>query len=79
MTYRPRFLTPKRMQVLDLVSQGFTNEQMAERLCITVKTVENHLRQLRELTGTANSRHLVYKALRKGWITIEREESGQPQ
>lgn len=35
-------LTPRQVEVLELVAQGKTNTQIAEKLGIDEKTVENH-------------------------------------
>jgi DNA-binding NarL/FixJ family response regulator len=36
-------LTPQQLTVLRLISEGFTNSQVAERLGLSRRTVENHL------------------------------------
>ena len=36
-------LSPRELEVLELVAGGLTNEAIAERLCLSVRTVERHL------------------------------------
>jgi DNA-binding NarL/FixJ family response regulator len=36
-------LSPRELEVLGLVAAGLTNEAIAERLCLSVRTVERHL------------------------------------
>ena len=36
-------LSGRELEVLELVSQGLTNEAVAGRLCLSVRTVERHL------------------------------------
>jgi two-component system response regulator DevR len=36
-------LTPRQQEILELIGQGFTNQQISERLVIQVGTVKNHV------------------------------------
>lgn len=36
-------LTKREREVALLVAEGLSNRELAERLCIAIKTVENHL------------------------------------
>ena len=36
-------LSPRELEVLELVAAGLTNQAIAERLCLSVRTVERHL------------------------------------
>jgi DNA-binding CsgD family transcriptional regulator len=42
----PAGLSPREVEVLGLVAQGLTNAQMAERLYLSPRTVEQHLRSV---------------------------------
>jgi DNA-binding NarL/FixJ family response regulator len=39
-------LTPRELEVLELIAQGASNNQIAEKLVITVKTVRNHVNSI---------------------------------
>lgn len=39
-------LTPREVEVLDLIGEGFTNQEIAERLVIEVGTVKNHVHNI---------------------------------
>jgi NarL family two-component system response regulator LiaR len=43
-----RALTPREVDVLRLVAQGQTNQQMARKLSISLSTVKRHVRHIRE-------------------------------
>ena len=49
-------LTPRERQILDLIGQGLTNQQIADRLVIEVGTVKNHVHSILQKLG-ASSRH----------------------
>lgn len=39
-------LTGRKKEVVELVSRGYSNEQIASRLCVTSKTVAGHLTEI---------------------------------
>lgn len=39
-------LTPRQLQTLQLMAQGLTNQAIAEKLAVSVKSVENHSNQI---------------------------------
>jgi len=41
-----RVLTPREIEVLTLISDGYTNTQIAEKLCISMGTVKNHSKSI---------------------------------
>ena len=44
-------LTPRQREILELMAQGHTNGSIAERLVVSVKTVENHINSLYQELG----------------------------
>ncbi|HPD95766.1 MAG TPA: response regulator transcription factor [Tenuifilaceae bacterium] len=63
-------LTPREMEILRMVAQGFSNQLIAEKLYISVRTVEshkNHIMQKLELTTTVD---LVKYAIKNGIIDL---------
>ena len=59
-------LSPREREVLDLVAQGYTNQQMADRLGLSVKTVETYRSRLVEKLGLRSRAELVRYALDSG-------------
>jgi DNA-binding NarL/FixJ family response regulator len=49
-------LTIREREILDLIDEGLSNKQIAQRLCIEVPTVKNHVHNLLEKLGV-QSRH----------------------
>jgi two-component system response regulator NreC len=52
-------LTPRETEVLKLIVQGYTNRQVAEELCISIRTVEGHRSNLSEKLGLHSRVDLV--------------------
>lgn len=59
-------LSPREREVLGLVAEGRASKEIADRLCISVATVNNHRRRILEKTGARNSLEAVRRAHRIG-------------
>lgn len=64
-------LTPRQREILQLVAEGFSTREIAERLHVSVKTVETHRAQLMSRLGIHDVPGLVRFAIRTGLVTIE--------
>ena len=64
-------LTPREMEVLKLVAAGRTNQEIANILVISIKTVQAHRANLMEKLGLHNITHLVRFAIHHGLISSE--------
>jgi len=67
-------LSPREREVLQLIGEGYTNRGIAERLFISVKTVEAHKEHIIQKVGARGSAELIRYAIRKGLIKIETDE-----
>lgn len=63
-------LTDRERDVLKLLAEGYTTQEIADMLVISPKTVEGHRTNLMAKLGIRNRIELVKYALRKGIITI---------
>ncbi|MGQ0812623.1 MAG: response regulator transcription factor [Nitrospiraceae bacterium] len=61
-------LTPRQREILRLVSQGFTNREVAGRLDISVRTVEVHRFNLMQRLKVSNVAQLMRQALIHGLL-----------
>jgi DNA-binding NarL/FixJ family response regulator len=61
-------LSPREREVLQLVVDGASNDEIGSRLGISSRTVESHLRRLFERFGVASRTELAARALREGWL-----------
>ena len=64
-------LSPREMEILELVTRGASNRDIAHRLTISEQTVKNHMTAvLRKLRVDDRTQAAVY-ALRHGWVRLE--------
>ena len=61
-------LTKRELQIVELISDGFTNKQIAEQLHISDKTVGTQRKRIIAKLELPNTAALVKHAMRKGWI-----------
>lgn len=66
----------RRRQILQGMADGLTARQVAHRLGISRRTVEGHLRVLRELTGARSIGELCAVSVAEGWVTPGRLAPG---
>lgn len=64
----PSPLSPREREVLELVAQGYTNQQIADRFGLSVKTVETYRARLVEKLGLQSRAELVRYALDSGLL-----------
>jgi two-component system response regulator DesR len=65
----PLGLSPREREVLDLIAEGATNRQIAERLFLSTHTVKEHTSALYRKLGVRNRAEAVQRAQRSGLLT----------
>jgi DNA-binding CsgD family transcriptional regulator len=61
-------LTPREIEVLELIAQEFSNQEIADRLFISIRTVDTHRRNMLEKLGVRNTAGLVRYAIKNGLL-----------
>lgn len=61
-------LSAREREVVRLVVEGASNDEIGARLGISSRTVESHLRRLYERLEVASRTELAARALREGWL-----------
>lgn len=64
-------LTAREVEILTLVAEGYTNQEIADKLLLSIKTVQAHRANVMEKLGLSNITHLVRFAVRHGLIPPE--------
>jgi len=64
-------LTQREREILKLIAEGYRNKEIAEELCISVKTVEKHRSNLMEKLNLHNVQALTAFAIEKGLVSRE--------
>ncbi len=62
-------LTSRELEILRLVASGLTNEQIAHRLNLSLRTVEAHLTHIYTKLNVSSRTEAALVAERKGWIS----------
>ena len=61
-------LSAREMEIIDLVADGLTNQEIAARLTISKRTVDNHVSNMFTKTGSKNRVALLIWAMDHGKI-----------
>lgn len=64
-------ITPREKEVLQLICHEFTTNEIAEKLFLSIRTVDGHRNNLLEKTGARNTAGLVLYAVRTGLFEVE--------
>ena len=75
-TERLPSLSNREREVLDLLAQGLTGEQVAERLVLSAETIKTHIRNAMTKLEARNRVHAIAIALRAGEITFGTPTTG---
>jgi DNA-binding NarL/FixJ family response regulator len=68
-----RTLTKREIEIVRLVAEGFKNREVAEKLGISVKTVETHRANIMNKLALRNLAELIRYAIQKGLVKVDQE------
>ena len=60
----------REREVLQLLSQGHSNKDIAQSLCIAEDTVKTHIRHILEKLGVQSRTQAIAAAMRLGLISV---------
>ena len=64
-------LTPREKEVLVLICHEYTTPEIADKLFLSVRTVDGHRNNLLEKTGARNTAGLVLYAMKNGLVEFD--------
>ena len=64
-------LTERETAVLKMAAKGMSNNDIAEELHLSMRTIESHLGSIFNKLGVGSRTEAVIEAMRKGWFTLE--------
>ena len=67
-------LTTREQEIMRLLAEGVPKAEIADQLCISIKTVENHRTNIMRKLGIHTSVELVHYAVRLGLISLPTPE-----
>ena len=64
-------LSEREMEVLRLVTKGLSNKDIAEELCLSIRTVQGHLGNIFNKLQVGSRTEAVVRALKEGWVSLD--------
>ncbi|MBI4674093.1 MAG: response regulator [Chloroflexi bacterium] len=64
-------LTPREREILTLIAEGLSNREIADRLVLSLSTVQTHYAHIMEKLNLHNRAELIKYAIRRGLIEVE--------
>jgi DNA-binding NarL/FixJ family response regulator len=64
-------LSPREMEILQFVTHGLSNKEIASRLRISQQTVKNHMTSILKKLNVQDRTQAAVTALRHGWVRIQ--------
>jgi NarL family two-component system response regulator LiaR len=64
-------LSDREMEVLKLAAKGLSNQDIADDLCLSLRTVQAHLGHIFNKLQVSSRTEAVVRALKEGWVTLE--------
>jgi len=64
-------LTEREIEVLRLATRGLSNQDIADELCLSLRTVQAHLGHIFNKLQVSSRTEAVVRALKEGWVTLD--------
>ena len=64
-------LSEREMEVVQLATRGLSNQEIANELCISLRTVQAHAGHIFNKLQVSSRTEAVVRALKEGWVTLD--------
>ena len=64
-------LSEREREILKLATRGLSNSDIANELCLSIRTVQGHLGHIFNKLQVGSRTEAVVRALKEGWVTLE--------
>jgi DNA-binding NarL/FixJ family response regulator len=68
---RSEILSEREVEVLKLATRGLSNQDIANELCLSLRTVQAHLGHIFNKLQVSSRTEAAVRALKEGWITLD--------
>jgi DNA-binding NarL/FixJ family response regulator len=67
----PELLSDREVEVLKLAAKGLSNQDIADNLCLSLRTVQAHLGHIFNKLQVSSRTEAVVRGLKEGWVNLE--------
>jgi two-component system, NarL family, response regulator LiaR len=64
-------LSDREKEVLKLAARGLNNKDIADSLCISIRTVQGHINSIFRKLGVGSRTEAVFQSVKRGWLSFE--------
>jgi two-component system, NarL family, response regulator LiaR len=64
-------LSEREKEVLKLAAKGLNNKDIADTLCISIRTVQGHINSIFHKLGVGSRTEAIFLSVKKGWLSFE--------
>jgi NarL family two-component system response regulator LiaR len=66
-----KMISEREMEVLKLAAKGLSNQEIADKLCLSSRTVQGHLGHIFNKLQVSSRTEAVLRAMKEGWISLD--------
>jgi len=68
-------LSPREMEILQFVTDGLSNKEIAAKLQISQQTVKNHMTSILKKLNVEDRTQAAVNAIRRGWVRLKKSNN----